>query len=75
MPELAAAGTGTVRPTPQCTAHCARRLPLAPMLVHARQQFPRELHLLPPLSLTPFVVERRGQVSSGGARTPLAARL
>ena len=54
-PELAAASTGTVRPTQQCGAHSARRLLLVPVLVPVRQQLPCELRRLLPLSLTPLV--------------------
>ena len=75
MPELAAASTGKVRPAQQCGAHCARRHPLDPVLVSARPQWPRDLRRLLPLSLTPLVAGRRGQVSTGGARSTLAARL
>ena len=74
-PELAAASTGTVRPTQQCSAHYARRHLLVLVLVHARPQFPRELRRLLPLSLTPLVGGHHGQVSTGGARSTLAARL
>ena len=72
---LAAASTGKVRPAQQCGAHCARRHPLGLVLVSARPQWPRDLRRLLPLSLTPLVAGRRGQVSTSGARNPLAARL
>ena len=74
-PELAAASMGKVRPAEQCGAHCARRHPLDPVLVSARPQWPRDLRRLLPLSLTPLVTGRHGQVSTGGARSTLAARL
>ena len=64
-----------VRPAQQCGAHCARRHPLDRVLISARPQWPRDLRRLLPLSLTPLVAGRHGQVSTGGARTPLSARL
>ena len=66
-------GQGPASPTVR--AHCARRHPLDPVLVSARPQWPRDLRRLLPLSLTPLVAGRRGQVSTGGARSTPAARL
>ena len=74
-PELAAASTGKVRPAQQCGAHYARRHPLDLVLISARPQWPRDLRRLLPLSLTPLVAGCHGQVSTGGARSTLAARL
>ena len=75
MPELAAASTGTVRPTAQCARTVFVSFPLVPVLVRARVQLLRDLRRLLHRSLAPFVAGRRGQVSSGGARALLAARL
>ena len=74
-PELAAASTGKVRPAQQCGRTVLVVTPLDPVLVSARPQWPRDLRRLLPLSLTPLVAGRRGQVSTGGARSTLAARL
>ena len=75
MPELAAASTGTVRPTQQCGAHCARRLLLDHVLVSVRPQSPRELPRLLLLSLTPLIAGRSVQVSRTEPDPLLAARL
>ena len=66
-------GQGPASPTVR--AHCARRHPLDPVLISARPQWPRDLRRLLPLSLTPLVAGRRGQVSTRGARSTLGTRL